>query len=123
MKDTVIKVSFTGNVNEENVRSFINEVKILNEKFPNSTTLTIYISSPGGSVDIATELFNFLKLSDCKVRTVNLSCVNSAAIIIFAADLSALFVVLCSLNYKKFKRRFYRRRLITRSKGNVCQYR
>ena len=45
----------------------------------------IYISSPSGSVDIAVELFNFLKLLDCKITTVNLSCVNSAAIIIFAA--------------------------------------
>lgn len=85
MKNSDIKISFTGIVNEENVRAFINEIKSLNEKFPESTTLTIYISSPGGSVDIAVELFYFLKLLDCKVRTVNISCVNSAAIIIFAA--------------------------------------
>lgn len=80
-----IKVNFTGSVNEENVRAFINEIKNLNEKFPESTTLTIYISSPGGSVDIAVELFYFLKFLECKVRTINISCVNSAAIIIFAA--------------------------------------
>ena len=85
MENTDIKVSFTGSVNEENVRTFISEIKNLNEKFPKSTELTIYISSPGGNVDIAVEIFYFLKLLDCKVRTVNLSCVNSAAIIIFAA--------------------------------------
>ena len=85
MENAEIKINFTGSVDEENVRAFINEIKSLNEKFPASTTLTIYISSPGGSVDIAVELFYFLKLLDCKVRTVNISCVNSAAIIIFAA--------------------------------------
>ena len=85
MNNADIKISFTGSVNEENVRAFITEIRNLVEKNPNATSLTIYISSPGGSVDIAVELFNFLKLLDCKVRTVNMSCVNSAAIIIFAS--------------------------------------
>lgn len=85
MGNTDVKISFTGNVNEENVRAFINEVKKLTEENPESTSLTIYISSPGGNVDISVELFNFLKLLDCKIRTVNISRVNSAAIIIFAA--------------------------------------
>ena len=85
MNSTNIKISFTGYVNEENVRALINEVKNLNKKFPDNTSLTIYISSPGGNVDIAIELFHFLKLLDCKIITVNVSCVNSAAIIIFAA--------------------------------------
>ena len=80
-----LKISFTGSVNEENVRAFITEIKNLVEKNPESESLTIYISSPGGNVDIAVELFNFLKLLDCTIKTVNISCVNSAAIIIFAA--------------------------------------
>ena len=85
MNNADIKISFTGSVNEENVRAFVNELKNLVEKNPESTSLTIYVSSPGGNVDIAVELFNFLKLLDCKIRTVNLSCVNSAAIVVFAA--------------------------------------
>ncbi|MBR1396815.1 MAG: ATP-dependent Clp protease proteolytic subunit [Selenomonadaceae bacterium] len=85
MKNSDIKINFTGNVNEENARAFINELKNLITENPESTSLTIYISSPGGSVDIAVELFHFLKLLDCKIRTVNISCVNSAAVIIFAA--------------------------------------
>ena len=80
-----MKISFNGSVNEEKVRAFITEIKNLVDKNPDATSLTIYISSPGGSVDIAVELFNFPKLLDCKVRTVNTSYVNSAAIIIFAA--------------------------------------
>lgn len=85
MKNSDIKISFTGGVNEENIRSFMNEIKHAVDENPNATTLTIYISSLGGNVDIAVELFHFLKLMDCKVRTVNTSYVNSAAIIIFAA--------------------------------------
>ena len=92
-----MKISFNGSVNEENVRAFITEIKNLVDKNPDATSLTIYISSPGGSVDIAVELFNFLKLLDCKVRTVNTSYVNSAAIIIFAADKERI-----SLSYSSF---------------------
>lgn len=90
MINTEIKITFTGSINEENVRAFINEIKILTEKFPDSNKLTVYISSPGGNVDIAVELFYFLKLLDCAVRTVNISCVNSAAIIIFAAGMERI---------------------------------
>lgn len=85
MNNADITISFTGSVNEENVRAFINEIKRLIETNPDSTALTVYISSPGGNVDIAVELFHFLKLLDCTIRTVNIACVNSAAIIIFAA--------------------------------------
>ena len=92
-----MKISFNGSVNEENVRAFITEIKNLVDKNPDATSLTIYISSPGGSVDIAVELFNFLKLLDCKVRTVNISYVNSAAIIIFAAGKERI-----SLSYSSF---------------------
>lgn len=83
--DNTIKVRFTGEINEENVRSFIDEIKRDVKENPKSTTLTVFISSEGGNIDIAIELFNFLKLMECKVITVNTSVVNSAAIIIFAA--------------------------------------
>lgn len=85
MENAGIKITFTGSVNEENVRAFINEIKNLVEENPDSNSLTVYISSPGGNIDIAVALFYFLKLLDCKIITVNISCVNSAAIIIFAA--------------------------------------
>ena len=85
MKNIDMNVRFTGNINEENVRAFINEIKTIIERFPESESLSIYISSPGGNVDIAVELFYFLKSLDCEIRMINISCVNSAAIIIFAA--------------------------------------
>ncbi len=85
MNNAETTINFTGSVDEDNIRAFVTEIKNLVAENPKSTSLTIYISSPGGSVDIAVELFNFLKLLDCKIRTVNLSCVNSAAIVVFAA--------------------------------------
>ena len=56
MKNLDVKISFTGSVNEENVRTFINEIKNSVEKNPESNSMIIYISSPGGNVDIAVEL-------------------------------------------------------------------
>lgn len=85
MNSTDIKVRFSGSINEENVRAFVQEIKHMIELHPESTSLTIYLSSSGGNVDIAVELFYFLKLLDHQIRTVNTSCVNSAAMVVFAA--------------------------------------
>ena len=85
MNNIDIKVRFSGSINEENVRAFIKEIKHMIELNPESKSITIYLYSSGGNVDIAVELFGFLKLLDCKVRIVNTSCVNSAAIVVFAA--------------------------------------
>lgn len=85
MKKTNIKLRFIGSIDEGNVRKFVNEIKEEIERNPESTSITIYLSSSGGSVDIAVELFHFLKLLDCKITMVNMSCVNSAAVIVFAA--------------------------------------
>lgn len=79
------KVNFIGSIDRENVLSFLDKIKKITEENPDSSSITIYISSPGGNVDIAVELFNFLRLLDSKVTTVNVSCVNSAAIVVFAA--------------------------------------
>lgn len=43
------------------------------------------MSSPGGDVDVAIELFHFLRELDCEIQTVNTSFVNSAAIIVYLA--------------------------------------
>ena len=90
MKNTDIKVNFTGKFDEGNVQNFIDEIKDILEKNLDISSLTIYISSPGGNIDIAIELYSFLKLLDCKVRTVNTSYVNSAAIIVFAAGVERI---------------------------------
>ena len=97
MDGSNIKISFTGKINEENVRTFINDIKNMLERKTESKSLTICISSSGGSVDIAIELFYFLKLLDCEIMTINTSYVNSAAIIIFAAGTERV-----SLPYSSF---------------------
>ena len=85
MENKNLNVNFIGSIDRENVLAFVNEIKKLTEENPDSSSLTIYISSPGGNVDIAIEMFSFLKLLDSTVITVNMSCVNSAAILVFAA--------------------------------------
>lgn len=85
MEEFDIKLKFLGKIDEENALMFLNNLKSLNDKYPNSSSLTIYISSSGGNVDMAVELYHFLRLLKCKIRTVNISYVNSASIILFSA--------------------------------------
>ena len=85
MKTSDITLCFTGTINEQNVRDFISELRNRIKENPQGSALTIYISSPGGSVDLAFALFSFLKLLGCRVTTVNSSHVFSAANILFAA--------------------------------------
>lgn len=85
MKTSDIKLCFTGTINEQNVRDFIDDFRNRIEENPQSSGLTIYISSPGGNIDLAFTLFNFIKFLGCPVTTVNSSHVFSAAIILFAA--------------------------------------
>lgn len=85
MDNMVIEVDFKGEINDENVRRFIDDIKDEIDVKPDSNTLNLYISSPGGNVDMAVELYNFLRLLNHKVRTINMSYVNSAAVVVFAA--------------------------------------
>lgn len=79
----VIKISFTEQINVSTVRSFIEELERYNAENPDCNHLCITISSPGGDVELAIELFNFIRSLECKVTTINLSYVNSAAIIVY----------------------------------------
>ena len=78
-------LNFFGKIDEDNVRKFICDLKEVNQHHLDSMNLSIYISSPGGNVDMAIEIYHFLRLLDCQIRTVNISCVNSASMILFAA--------------------------------------
>ena len=87
------------------VRMFINEIKNLIEKFPDSTALTVYISSPGGNVDIAVELFHFLKLLDCTHTDGEYLlcklCGDNNLCRRHGANQFAVFALLRSFHYKK----------------------
>lgn len=80
-----ITVSFSDQINCDSVHRFIDRLNQINSVNPDSSLLIINISSSGGDIDVAIELFNFIKSLKCPVRTVNTSYVNSAAIIFFLA--------------------------------------
>lgn len=80
-----IAISFSDYINTDSVKAFISKLIRVNEEMPNSDVLTISISSAGGDIDVAIELYNFIRSLDCKVRMINTSYVNSAAVIVFLA--------------------------------------
>jgi len=81
----ILKVNFSDAINTTTAKSFVGSLEKLCLQYPNADTLSISISSPGGDVDIAIELFHFLRSLECKVQTINTSYVNSAAILIYLA--------------------------------------
>lgn len=85
MDSKCITVTFSDHINANSIHLFIDKLEKLNEEKPEANKLTIQISSLGGDVDMAIELFNFIKALDFHVKMVNTSYVNSAAIIVFLA--------------------------------------
>jgi len=80
-----IKIDFMDSINPNSAKTFIEELKCLSTEKPNASSIWINISSPGGDIDVAIELYNFLKHLDCYIVTNNISIVNSAAIILYLA--------------------------------------
>lgn len=80
-----ITITFSDKIDSDSVHRFIDKLEQLNNAHPDCSQLVINISSSGGDIDTAVELFNFIKSLDCHVRIVNTSYVNSAAIIVFLA--------------------------------------
>lgn len=85
MENESLKITFSELINPSSVKNFIGVLEKLCTEHPDAKSLTINISSPGGDVDVAIELFHFLRELDCKIQTVNTSYVNSAAVIIYLA--------------------------------------
>lgn len=85
MNNSNISITFSDYINADSVKAFINKLVKINEEMPNSDLLTIFISSAGGDIDVAIELYNFIRSLDCKVRMINTSYVNSAAVIVYLA--------------------------------------
>lgn len=91
--DSILKIDFNDRISCESARSLINRIISANEKNPKCEEIRIMISSPGGDIDVAIELYNFLKNIDCLVTTVNTSFVNSASIILYLAGKQRLCCV------------------------------
>jgi ATP-dependent Clp protease protease subunit len=84
MNDT-LKINFSDSINTTTAKDFVSSLEKLCLQYPDAGSLSISISSPGGDVDVAIELFYFLRSLECKVQTINTSYVNSAAILIYLA--------------------------------------
>ncbi|MCM1078266.1 MAG: ATP-dependent Clp protease proteolytic subunit [Bacteroidales bacterium] len=82
-KDGIITIS--GAITPVLAETLIQDLNHLNNTCPDIHDITIYISSPGGDIDIAIEIYRLLQTLDCTIRTINTSYVNSAAIIIYLA--------------------------------------
>lgn len=81
----VIKLDFLDSINTNSAQVFIENLKTCSVQKPDANCIWINISSPGGDIDVAIELYNFLKQLDCFIITNNISVVNSAAIILYLA--------------------------------------
>ena len=85
VRDNTIKLHYSDSITSESVKSFIHNLQSAYNKNSDADNIIIYISSPGGDVELAIELYNFLRTLDCNITTINTSFVNSAAIIIYLA--------------------------------------
>lgn len=83
--DNLLRLNFSDRISISTVKNFISTLEELCCQHPEATTLCINISSPGGDVDVAIELFYFLRSLNCQIQTTNTSYVNSAAVLIYLA--------------------------------------
>lgn len=80
-----LRLSFTELIKVESVRGFIELMYKEIDSNPGCSEIELSISTGGGDVDIAIELYNFLRALPCRLTTINTSYVNSAGIIIYLA--------------------------------------
>lgn len=66
-------------------QKFISQLSEMSRKYEDIERLNVFISCPGGDIDLAIEIYRGLQNLGCEIRTINTSYVNSAAIIIFLA--------------------------------------
>lgn len=55
----ILKINFSDPINTTTAKNFVNSLENLCQQYPDAGTLSISISSPGGDVDVAIELFYF----------------------------------------------------------------
>lgn len=85
MRDNVINISFTETINVTTTRTFIELLCKEIYDNPDASKVNVYMSTPGGDVELAIEMYNFISSLDCHVTTINTSFVNSAGILIYLA--------------------------------------
>ena len=78
------EVHFVGEVSDESVNDLILELMYL-ERIDSKQPITMYINSPGGSVNSGMALYDVMKSISCPIRTVCMGMAASMSAVIFAS--------------------------------------
>lgn len=78
------EVEYVGEVNAESVYALCRQLRYLERQGP-AEEITMFINSPGGSVDDGLALYDIMKGLSCPVRTVCLGIAASMGAVLFAA--------------------------------------
>lgn len=78
------EIECVGEINADSVNALIREILFLQRENPNAE-ITMYINSPGGSVDSGMALYDVMKAVSCPIRTVCVGLAASMASLLFIA--------------------------------------
>lgn len=78
------EIECVGEIDADCVNSLIREILYLEREDPNSE-ITMYINSPGGSVDSGMALYDVMNAVSCPIRTVCIGLAASMASLLFIA--------------------------------------
>ena len=76
------EVELVGEVNADSVNALIRELRYLQRQDPEAP-ITLYINSPGGSVDSGMALYDVMQAISCPIRTVCVGLAASMAALLF----------------------------------------
>lgn len=76
------EVELVGEVNADSVNALVRELRYLQRQDPEAP-ITLYINSPGGSVDSGMALYDVMQAISCPVRTVCVGLAASMAALLF----------------------------------------
>ena len=78
------EVELVGEVNGDTVNALIRQLRYLQSKDPKAP-ITLYINSPGGSVDSGMALYDVMQAVSCPVRTICVGLAASMAALLFVS--------------------------------------
>lgn len=78
------EVELVGDVDAESVNALVRELRYLQRQDPEGE-ITLYINSPGGSVDSGLALYDVMQAVSCPIRTVCVGLAASMAALLFIA--------------------------------------
>ena len=87
LKDDMLskrQIECVGEINADSVNALIREILYLERQDPDAE-ITIYINSPGGSVDCGMALYDVMNAVSCPIRTICVGLAASMASLIFVS--------------------------------------